>query len=781
MSVVTASDILAAHLNFDPFGGYSLALPLGAMFALALLLGYGRMTRQVGGRTRRILLALRGGAALAVIFVLMRPTLVSVSTRYERPLVVIMKDVSRSMSIRDEGPRDKSPDRNSPMATRSEAVHSELKRNEKLLRELAAKYDLATYQFSDKLTSVAKGLARPVAARGPQLLAQQVSETIGAVEPADGPSTRLGDCLSAAYEENVRRKILGVVLMTDGQSNLSQARATDVARRFGKLSIPIHSVAYGSAEPTGAVRDSIARDIEARSTVFVGNRTEVSGEFLFHGLKGRQIGVRLLVDGKVVAREQVKVPSNRFTRRVRLPYRASAPGSHKLELEAGPVEGEQCTTNNRISTFVDVVKGGLKVLLVRGFLRPEGAYISRSVRQAGEFDVDSVVLITRRQAARLVPDTVQGWADYEVVLFDDVPRSYLSARQASSLKAAVADGVGFLMIGGEHAFASGGYAGTPLADLLPVRITSGQGQIAGPLKFQPKPAGLQMRILQLEKNGSAQAWKSLPPLAGANVVGPPKSSAEVLAVGGNNNVPLLVVGQYRKGRVAALTVDTTWQWYLQGSDDPPGKYHRRFWRQLLLYLTGQDTERRGNVWVMTSQQRYSLPNLLSKRRAVVATAGVSDGQGIPVTDATCTLTLSGPGGPGGQSKRDVAVRRRGDNYEAVIAADRVGDYKLELAAFRGGKKVGQAATRFVVWEPDLEMEMPQADLEGLAELSRISGGKAYRSGELRSVLRSLLARDVTNPVKFEQRRGLWDNFAMLAVFASLLAAEWVLRKRCGLV
>ena len=251
----------------------------------------------------------------------------------------------------------------------------------------------------------------------------------------------------------------------------------------------------------------------------------------------------------------------------------------------------------------------------------------------------------------------------------------------------------------------------------------------------------------------------------------------MLAVG-DGDEPLLVVGQYGKGRVAALTADTTWQWLLQGSDDPPGKYHRRFWRQLLLYLTGQNIETRGNVWVMTSQQRYSLPNLLSKRRSVVSTAGVSDGQGNPVGDATCTLTLRGPAG---QGERNVAVRRRGDNYEAVIDVEGVGDYRLELTAFRGGKKAGEAVTRFVVYEPDLEMEMPQADIEGLSELSRISGGKAYPSGQLRGLLRNLLARDVPNLVKFEQRTGLWDKFTMLAVFASLLAAEWVVRKRSGLV
>ncbi len=45
--------------------------------------------------------------------------------------------------------------------------------------------------------------------------------------------------------------------------------------------------------------------------------------------------------------------------------------------EAAPQPGEAVTTNNRLSTFVNVLKGGLRVLYLEGFPpRPEQKYLA---------------------------------------------------------------------------------------------------------------------------------------------------------------------------------------------------------------------------------------------------------------------------------------------------------------------------------------------------------------------------------------------------------------------
>jgi hypothetical protein len=341
------------------------------------------------------------------------------------------------------------------------------------------------------------------------------------------------------------------------------------------------------------------------------------------------------------------------------------------------------------------------------------------------------------------------------------------------------------MIGGEHGFGPGGYAGTAVAGLLPVRIAAGEGEIKGPVRFRPTAAGIQMGVLQLEKDKaeSEKAWAEMPALGGAWKIGEAKSTAEVLARS-EGDTPLLVVGQYQKGRVAALAVATTEQWQMEGKDEPPGKYFRRFWRQLVLHLTGQ-AERRGNIWVATNEQRYSLPELQSGRKNIVVTAGATDGQGNVLGDADYSLWMVGPGG----RTPTVGLTRRGENWETTLEVAEVGDYELHLAVTSGrkGKRegsetvLGTARTRFVVYEPDVEMEHPEADFAALAEVARVSGGKMAPGRQLGQVLGELAEREAAGQVRSEQRHSLWDNGWVLAVFVGLLGAEWVVRKRKGLV
>jgi len=289
---------------------------------------------------------------------------------------------------------------------------------------------------------------------------------------------------------------------------------------------------------------------------------------------------------------------------------------------------------------------------------------------------------------------------------------------------------------------------------------------------------LQVRILQLEREAaeSEKAWLGLPDLRWANRLGAAKSTAEVLATG-PDGVPLLVIGQYQSGRVAALAAGDTWRWQLAGKDDPPGKYFKRFWRQLVLYLTGHEAAARGNVWITTNRQRYGLLDDASRRQNVQVLAGVTDRLGHALTDASCSLALVGPQG----KIQTVSLPNRGDTYGATIEVNEVGEYEARLTASREGKALGEATTRFVVYEPDVELENPLADPKTLAEVARLSGGKAYGASEVKALLAELQARDISDRIEFERPVDLWDNRLVLVLFVAALSFEWVTRKRLGLV
>lgn len=772
MTTSLSAGTLAFALVLDPVGGWFVAIALLVAFMLALHLAYRRTTQPLSPEALRTLRLLRTGAALAVLLVMLRPAWVATGTRLDRPLFLVLRDISPSMTIGDAPPAGATQSGTS----RDTAVCDTLAEYRPELLQLASRVDLVGYTFSDHLASVAEPSPPGARAIERAAVARRMIDALAAPIKAQGRSSRVGDCLERALEQHRGRKIAAVLLLTDAANNLSDVSPQDAARAFGKRGIPIYVVGFGSDVPTGAVREIIARTIDAKPTVFVGNRIEVAGDFRFHGLKGQSVTVRLLADGREVGRRTVSVPENRFDLRVRIPYRATDIGSHRLQLQADSVEGEAVTDNNALRTSVDVLKGGLKVLLVQGSPLTEGRFIFSALRQAGQFDVDSVVVSGGGRAARSLPDTAGAWARYRAVVFTDVPRSVFSPKQLATLKQAVAShDVGFMMTGSPRSFGPGGYAGSPIAELLPVRLAADDGFVEKSLPFQLTALGIQTPMLQLESDAAASrdAWVSLPPLDWANRVGRPKATADVLAEAAGG-VPLLVVGRFG-GRVAALTVGATWRWQLGGKEDPPGRYFKRFWRQLVLYLTGHASR---SLWVATSRKRYSLADLVSGRRRVQVSAGVTDRQGKPVTDAACTLSVAGPEG----RSRSVPLPSRGDAYAATLDVTDVGEYELRLVVDRGETRLGDATTRFVVYEPNVEWEQPLADTAAMADMARLSGGQHVVRGDLGDLLTALSTGDVAERVRFTRPpRGLWDNRIVLAVFAAFLAAEWALRKRWGLV
>ncbi len=76
--------------------------------------------------------------------------------------------------------------------------------------------------------------------------------------------------------------------------------------------------------------------------------------------------------------------------------------------------------------------------------------------------------VVRKEAEALTGQ--EDWTAVDWVVLADVPAHAMQPRGVTSLAAAVERGLGCLVTGGERSFGPGGYAGTPLEDLLPVRF-----------------------------------------------------------------------------------------------------------------------------------------------------------------------------------------------------------------------------------------------------------------------------------------------------------------------
>jgi uncharacterized membrane protein len=111
------------------------------------------------------------------------------------------------------------------------------------------------------------------------------------------------------------------------------------------------------------------------------------------------------------------------------------------------------------------------VLAVATARDPRVLYVEGELAGAARFAhaLESERITVDVKGARSLPERAE-LDRYDLVVLSDVPRAALGDRQMQELEAFVRDGGGLLMAGGAASFGAGGYAGSRIEALLPVRL-----------------------------------------------------------------------------------------------------------------------------------------------------------------------------------------------------------------------------------------------------------------------------------------------------------------------
>lgn len=749
------------RIALAPVGGWWVFAAVAAALVLLLLLAPER-TRTTP-RQRMTLIALRAAAVLVMLFGLLRPTLVYTQTKQQSASVIVLIDDSRSMRVADmlQG------------RTRWQVLLAELAAAAPELAQLAEQFDVQVYTFD----------------REPKRVEPDDGKVPLPAEPK-GTETAIGAALDDVLRREAGKRLAGVILLSDGAQRARAPRDTPPqipAGQLADLGYPLYAFCFGQTAAAGQTRDISLADLQVNDTVFVKNQLGVGGTVHLDGLANQPARVQLLWEeqpGRMQpeSAKEVRTPQNAAQLPVELTYTPQTPGEYKVTLRAEAPRGvsEAVTSNNELSTFVTVLKGGVNVLYIEGALRAEQPYVRRAIDSSPDVKLDLVRLDAQRPETR--PKDLDDWfkpGKYDVYILGDVDSDAFTPEQLKALSEAVRRGAGLIMLGGFHSFGPGGYQKTALADALPIEMGALERQrfgepVAadlhhpGPLAMQPTAAGKQHYLMLLnspEKNPSA--WGQLPPLEGANRFARLKPRANVLAVG-PNNVPLLVAQDYGNGRVLAFAGDSTWRWAMRGFEAS----HHRFWRQVVLWLARKDQSTEGNVWVKLPRRRFAPGD------RVEFLAGANSPTGEPVTDAEFSAEITLPNGkPQAQRMTAQGAQQSGSFLEATAP----GDYAVTITARRNGETLGTAKSRFLVFDQDLEMEYPAADPGTMGMLAQRTGGESLAPEQLGALLAKLRALPQQLEVLRETKANLWDNWAFFAVLCGLLSTEWYLRKRWNLV
>ena len=760
------ADSTTSWWDYDPIVDSRVLVGIIALVLVAITI-IAPTFRPISVTQKTILSALRLGVVALLVVFMLRPTCVSIENTKQTAVLLMLIDQSRSMTLPHSSDKE----------TRWQAQSETLKENEAAFRDLAKDLEIKVYSYDSQL--------HPLEFKDGALKLPSA---------ANGDSTDVGTPLYNAILDQRSSRLAGVIFMGDGVQTVSgdspRVEPWEVSDELVRLDQPLYTIAYGPSGNVEDARDLAVINLPDSYSAFVKNELLVNGTVQLRGFQNVEVPVEMIIEdasGKEEVVDTVRVTATKANeqRDVSLSFTPQATGQYRLTLRAVPQQGETVVKNNELSAFLTVYGGGLRVLYLEGELRSEQKFLRRSLDASNDIELD-FQWIDHRLRDRWPVELTRLFKDpqYDVFIIGDVDSRalYQAGKNEENLKAlveAVEKGKGLLMMGGFHSFGPGRYGLTPLADVLPIEIGKFEGQdfktpirddlhIQRKLQMLPTSSHFLTRLAAEDEN--LRTWRDLPALDGANKFQDIKERSVILAES-DDGVPLLVSAEYG-GRVLAFAGDSTWQWWMQGHDDK----HRRFWRQAILWLAKRDDLSEDDVWIKLRQRRYDPGS------QVEFTAGAKTGAGDVIRDAIFDASVILPDG----SRKPISLTRTADEQAGRLDDTKLpGTYTVEVTASQNAKELGTAKAKFMVYDHDVELTIPEANHDLLARMANQTKGRPVAPEELGDLLREIknqpLQLNIEIPKKWQLGDTWQDAWLFFLGFVSLLTTEWVLRKKWGLV
>jgi uncharacterized membrane protein len=755
-------ELTSTHLRFT----FAQGVPLWQLVLIGLLLA-AYLGYQVWDLRRKaspwVVFAVTGLRLLGLILIvtyLTNPTiLIQTLQKIQIPLAVLL-DTSASMSL---------PAGISGEGTRLEQARDVLLReNSRVLQALAHDFDLRLYRFDEH----AHALTR---------------EDLNGVT-ADGRGTNIGQSLWEAQQEYRDPPLAGMVLLSDGLAT-SGGPPAEAMRQAG---VPVVPIGAGDLE---RYRDIRIAAVQAPNFAFVHATTDLEVTVKSWGYKGQVIPVVLKQEGRILSTNTLQLDDDRVTRRIAFSLTPKEVGRYRLSVETPVQVGEALRTNNHKDFQLLVRRDKIRVLVVAG--RPSWNYrfLRRALKSDPSIELISFIILRTPTDIVNVPEDqlslipfptnrlfTEELDNFDLLIFDNFSYlPYFPMLYLENVRKFVEDGGALAMFGGDQTFELGGYANTPIEEVLPVVLDrSAQGYVQQRVKMGLTPQGLQHPITKLaaDPEETKRIWEEMPPLRGFNRARRPKPEAVTLGVaqdGPSSDLPLLATMQYGEGRTLAFLSDQIWRWNFELVGAKKGNHHYlSMMRQMVRWLV-KDPGLRA-VQVFADKETYQPGDTVELRVQVL------DQDFSPASGAQLQLSVTDPQG---QTTR-VAAAPSGEpgEFVASLKAEQEGAYRVEVEASLGDKRLGEDVLIFDVAPSSAELAEGAPDHDALRQLAEKSGGRFFRPSEVDadfpSLLREILKRDQQYKIIDERSLHLRHTLSGFLLLVALFAAEWFLRRRAGL-
>lgn len=296
----------------------------------------------------RTMTTLRFLVVTILSFFLLSPLLKTLNRTVEKPVIIVAQDNSESIAVGKD----------------SAFYKKEYKQNlQKLIDELAAKYEVRSYSFADRIKEL------------------NTADSLTFNEKQTDISS-LFDEIETRYSN---RNVGAIILASDGLYN----KGSNPVYTSDKIKIPVYTIALGD---TTIKKDLILSKVEHNRLAYLGNEFPMAIVINAKQLKGKTTTLTVSKGGINLFTQNVNLNSDAFTTTVNVLLQAKEVGLQHYKISLSAFPEEVSTSNNTQDVFIDVLDARQKILILADAPHPDVAALKESIEANQNYEVESYTL-----------------------------------------------------------------------------------------------------------------------------------------------------------------------------------------------------------------------------------------------------------------------------------------------------------------------------------------------------------------------------------------------------
>lgn len=660
-----------------------------------------------------------------------------------------------------------------------------LGKNDPLLKKLASQHDV-------ELMALNKGVPETLwqSRAGRFGRSGEIPETLG-IDPA-GTFTDLA-CLPGKDAESDRKnekeekedQEAAILIFSDGRHNSGDS-PLHVSKILGNRGVKIFTVGMGEERSS---RDLAVAGVDGPVSVFAKDRVKGKITLKDDMPAGEPFVLKIESEGQTLWEKRLatagsglrrveydfpieKLVEGKLAKGEKSVTRISFP--LKMTVSVPDLKGDRETKNNNMPLRTLVVLKKRKMLLVEGRPRWEWRYIRNLFERDEQWELSNVLLVDRRKEDTdkdLLPKDKEELFAYDLIIIGDVAPRFLKKKHLEWIRDFVGDrGGGLILIDGRRGHLRSCVNG-PLAPLLPIKWTAeASGELPVRLRLTTHGRAAAALALTSDTGRNADLWTSLrPPRWVAPVEALPGTETLVECKVEGGIVPALVLRRFGSGRVLYTSHEESWRWRYKVADE----YHQRYWNQISIWAMEAPYSVRDKRGALDSGAATYRPGESARIRA-----RFYDEDGKPMTSARAKALLFKDGKQ--IATLPLAPDEKGGVFRAKTSALEEGEYEVRLSVRGIPEDEIKVKTGFVVMDPESgELTHLTCNETLLQQMASNAKGLYFREEAINEVSERL--KPLSRGKIVESDTVLWQSYWWFVPMLILLTAEWIFRKRAGMM